>query len=161
MLPEARSYCLQFFTNGTVHSSRQEGMNIFESDVIRVTHHRLVAFVVDDDPLIRDYVRLILQEQGYSVFVFESGIEALSGLADREGDVSVVITDVEMPGLDGIALAEEVNRRFCGIPVLMMSGSPLRIASARRRWAVFLGKPFMPAALIAAAQQAVVSARAA
>ena len=148
--------------DGALHSSRaarHEGMNISESDVIRETHHKLVAFVVDDDPLIRTYIRSILQEQGYSVFAFESGIEALSGLADREGDVSVVITDVEMPGLDGIAFAEEVNRRFCGIPVLMMSGSPQGIGSSRRRWP-FLGKPFMPAALIAAAQQVLVSTQA-
>jgi CheY-like chemotaxis protein len=132
-------------------------MNIFESDVIRVTHHKLVAFVVDDDPLVREYIESILQEQGYSAVGFESALEALTGLADREGDVSVVITDVEMPGLDGIAFAEEVNRRFCRIPVLIISGSPLGIGSARRRWPFVLAKPFRPAALIAAAQRAVVS----
>ena len=62
-----------------------------------------------------------------------------------------------MPGLDGSAIAEEVNRRFGGIPVLMMSGSLQRMGSARGRWAC-LAKPFMPAALIAAAQQAAVPA---
>jgi FixJ family two-component response regulator len=134
-------------------------VHISDGAVIRVSDRKRIAFVVDDNAPIRNYIRSILQGDGYSVFAFESATEALTELDDREGDVSVVIADVEMPGLDGIVFAEEVNRRFCGVPVLIMSGAPQRKESARSRWP-FLGKPFMPAALIKAAQLAVMSARA-
>jgi two-component system cell cycle sensor histidine kinase/response regulator CckA len=134
---------------------RHESMDISDAAVIRVSLRR-TAFVVDDNAQVRNYIQSILRDEGYSVFAFESAIEALNELADRNGDVAVIISDVEMPGLDGIAFAEEVNRRFCGVPVVLMSGAAQRKDSAQSRWP-FLAKPFMHPALIEAAQLAVMS----
>jgi putative nucleotidyltransferase with HDIG domain len=79
------------------------------------------CLVVDDDSQVRRSIARVTQMMGLSPLEAASGDEALLVLA-REGEVPVVISDVNMPGLSGIAFLEEVVKRFPDTGVLMLSG---------------------------------------
>jgi putative nucleotidyltransferase with HDIG domain len=79
------------------------------------------CLVVDDDSQVRRSIARVTQMMGLSPLEAASGDEALEILA-REGEVPVVISDVNMPGLHGIEFLEEVVRRFPETGVLMLSG---------------------------------------
>jgi CheY-like chemotaxis protein len=76
--------------------------------------------VVDDEELARFTVREILEEGGHSVLEASGADEALRLLGD--GPVDVLVTDIIMPGKDGIALVAEVRRTHPGIKVVAISG---------------------------------------
>jgi putative nucleotidyltransferase with HDIG domain len=79
------------------------------------------CLVVDDDAQVRHSIARVTQMLGLSPLEAGSGDEALQILA-REGEVPIVISDVNMPGLHGIEFLEEVVRRFPETGVLMLSG---------------------------------------
>lgn len=76
--------------------------------------------VVEDEPGVRDFVKRGLLSAGYDVVVAEDGEHALERLAERK--FHLMITDVVMPGLDGIALALKVGRDFPDLKILLMTG---------------------------------------
>ena len=76
--------------------------------------------IAEDDPAVRRFVARALTHRGYEVTAAEDGIAALEALSDASYDL--LLTDIVMPGLDGIALALKVTREHPGMPVLMMSG---------------------------------------
>jgi DNA-binding response OmpR family regulator len=75
--------------------------------------------VVDDDPHARRAVARLLVEEGYETTEAADGEEASGLLASWRPDL--VVTDLEMPRLDGWGLVEEVRRRRPGTPVLVLS----------------------------------------
>ena len=83
--------------------------------------HDLVL-IVDDEEEIRAYVKAILVSEGYHVIEARDGFEALRLVQTIGGELSLVITDIKMPQLDGISLAKMVRDVFPGMPVLFMSG---------------------------------------
>jgi CheY-like chemotaxis protein len=105
--------------------------------------------VIDDDELIREVLALVAAEAGFECDSFESGDAALVGLASAEPPAAVV-TDMQMPGLTGNALAAEL-KRVCGAKtvVLAMSGSPVA-AEKTSGYDGFLLKPFSAEELAAA-----------
>jgi two-component system chemotaxis sensor kinase CheA len=80
------------------------------------------VLVVDDQLTVRELQRTILASAGYRVCVAQDGHEALATL-DRERDVACVITDIDMPGLDGFGVLEGVRARpaFASLPVVVVS----------------------------------------
>lgn len=76
--------------------------------------------VVDDDTDHRAYVVQLLERLGHSATPAENGQRCLSVLRDQE--VDVIITDIFMPGADGIELVTELNKLGSRIPVLGMTG---------------------------------------
>jgi DNA-binding response OmpR family regulator len=100
--------------------------------------------VIDDDPMVRRYMRVILQQERFRVRDFADGYEALKSIAVMSSEISAIITDVQMPGLDGVTLAGMVRQALPGVPILMVSGSgPSPDASLP-----FLPKPFEPRSLL-------------
>lgn len=106
-----------------------------------------VVLIVDDEPLIRSALRTTLETAGYAVIEAEDGAEALGLLATAIDRVSVVLSDVTMPGLDGIELVTRLERWQPGLPVVLASGLhshstiPPQVAS---RVSGFLEKPYSP-----------------
>jgi putative two-component system response regulator len=85
---------------------------------------RMIAarcLVVDDDAQVRHAMVRIVQTQGLVCLEAASGLEAL-GVLEREGEVPLVISDVHMPGLDGVGLLEELLRRYPDTAVIMLTG---------------------------------------
>lgn len=75
--------------------------------------------IVDDDASIRKVLGFILEEAGYAVRAASSGAEAIAAI---EGDVpDLVLADIKMPGMDGIALLKEIRKRDDSVPVVMLT----------------------------------------
>ena len=78
------------------------------------------CLVVDDDAQVRDALVRVIQSQGLSCVSASSADEALARL-EAQGEVAVLISDIRMPGTDGVALLEEVRRRYPDTAVIMLS----------------------------------------
>ncbi len=115
------------------------------------------VLLVEDEGTVRTVAMRILQRRGFSVFVASSGEDALTMLA-ASGGVDVIISDVMMPGMSGLELAERVSVTPEAPPVVLMSGfaTPEMDPGALQRLAVrFLPKPFTPDELEAVVRQVV------
>lgn len=98
--------------------------------------------VVDDEPLIRTLLMLILEQGGYAVFSAENGAEALT-IARRYGDgIDLVVSDVLMPEMDGATLASRLRVERPALPVLLMSDAYAVEDLGLRKTYPFLPKPF-------------------
>ncbi len=101
------------------------------------------VLVVDDDPVMREMVSDMLGERGFDVGLAESAREALEKIADR--DFACVLTDLQMPGMDGMALLGALRERCPDTPTVMMTsfGSIETAVEAMRLGAHdFVTKPF-------------------
>jgi CheY-like chemotaxis protein len=103
--------------------------------------------VVDDEPSLADTLALIFRLAGYRATAVYSGEEALAFIATDPP--SAIVTDVVMPGLDGIALARKVRMCYPNCPVLLFSGNADTqdlLESARQEGHVFevMAKPVPP-----------------
>ena len=80
------------------------------------------VLVIEDNPDLRDFLRLALEAHEYEVLTAAHGQEALSYL-DGHG-VDAIVTDLFMPEMDGIETVAAVRKRFPGVRVIAMSGRP-------------------------------------
>ena len=106
------------------------------------------VLIVEDDAELREALVTTLEVARYRVVEAASGEEALEKLARMPADL--VISDVQMPGMDGIELLGQVQRHHPGVPVLLMTayGRIEQAVSAMQAGAVdYLAKPFEPRAL--------------
>ncbi len=78
------------------------------------------VLIVDDDLNMRRTLRDIFEEEGFEASTAESGEQAVSMCLEHDYDV--VVMDVRMPGIDGLAAFREMRKRDCAVPVVMMSG---------------------------------------
>ncbi len=113
-----------------------------------------LVLAVDDSRTMRAMVQSALQGAGFEVVLAEDGVDGLKKLDDMER-VDAIVTDVNMPNMDGITFTRAVRQdaRFPGVPILILTTE----SSAERRqqgrsagatgWIV---KPFDPPALVAA-----------
>ena len=112
--------------------------------------------VVDDDPRLREFVRVNLELEGYTVREASSAEDALDAIEDQAP--ALVLLDVVMPGVDGWQMLQRMQERHGSIPVIMFSGqvdSTLAGDAEQRGARDFVGKPFDPRQLIERAKQLV------
>ncbi len=106
--------------------------------------------VVDDELIVRDSLKEWLDEEGFSVEVAESGPVALEKLSRRPFDL--MLTDIKMPGMDGVALLKQAKANFPDLCVLMMTAYAT-VETAVEAMKVgakdYLLKPFDPEQMIA------------
>ena len=76
--------------------------------------------VVDDDERLREFMRVNLELEGYTVREAASADEALAALEDQAPEL--VLLDVVMPGIDGWQMLQRMQERHGSIPVIMFSG---------------------------------------
>ena len=88
--------------------------------------------LADDDKSTRELVRRALELDGHQIVVAEDGSEAWSAFEAAPATFDLIITDVEMPGTDGVTLAKNALAKSPTIKVLMMSG--FTDALERGRW---------------------------
>ena len=103
--------------------------------------------VVDDDAQLRAAVAGSLRNAGYEVAVASNGREALQIYSQAHNSIRLVITDVQMPFLSGIELANAMQASGTGCPLLLISAAPLPPESKKPGWE-FLSKPFTRQALL-------------
>jgi DNA-binding NtrC family response regulator len=118
----------------------------------------VTILLVDDDEAIRSYVRPILQQQGFHVIEASDGAEALKVASAYADSVDLLLTDVIMPKVNGLVLAQRLLQERPGIGVLYMSGYVEKsILLATHPESILIQKPFTPDALIAAVRQILAS----
>ncbi|WP_373063903.1 response regulator, partial [Gemmatimonas sp.] len=101
--------------------------------------------LVDDDPMLLDLGRRMLEKMGHVVVVAPSARYALDVLAAHAADVSLMITDLTMPEMDGLELIEAVAARYPTMPMVAVSGysvDPGARATIDARRVPFVNKPF-------------------
>jgi two-component system, cell cycle sensor histidine kinase and response regulator CckA len=114
--------------------------------------------LVDDDEALRRLARLILMQQGFHVIEAPDGAEALEVVSAYAEPVDLLLTDVIMPKVNGLVLAQRLLQERPGIRVLYMSGYVEKsILLAKYSELILLQKPFTPVALIAAVRQVLAS----
>jgi two-component system cell cycle sensor histidine kinase/response regulator CckA len=100
------------------------------------------ALVVEDEPAVRDMTIQLLKRAGWTVFAVASGDEALTLVDTRAQPFDAVVSDVVMPGMSGIELAERVLDRHPGMRVVLLSGYTAETLDLER--VVRLGVRFVP-----------------
>ena len=112
----------------------------------RADRHTFSVLVVDDEPMMRMMLAVILSERGCKVLTAEDGEEALA--MARSGacpEIDILITDLCMPGMSGAALAVELRAERPGLKTIFVSGfSEEEIAAMDldMAQAAFVSKPF-------------------
>ncbi|MBE7196527.1 response regulator FixJ [Methylobacterium sp. A49B] len=114
-----------------------------------------LVHVVDDDPAMRDSVGFLLGTEGFEVRLYEAGADLLDGLA--KPSAGCVLTDIRMPGIDGLELLRRLRAAGHALPVVMMTGHgdvPLAVEAMKLGACDFIEKPFDDDALIQALRSA-------
>lgn len=105
---------------------------------------RKTILVVDDDGDIRQTLEMTLQYEGFEVWIAKDGREALARI-DKEGRApALVLTDLKMPGMDGLELLDAIAGRPGAPPVILISGHgdvPVAVDAMQRGATNFLEKP--------------------
>jgi CheY-like chemotaxis protein len=110
--------------------------------------------VADDEPTIRAYIARVLVTEGFRVVAAVDGQDALDQFRLLDGSIDLLLTDVRMPRMDGLALARSLVDLRPGVPVLFISGYPLD--HELRLWNsgnCFLRKPFTRQVLLDAVRK--------
>ncbi|MBW1777637.1 MAG: response regulator, partial [Deltaproteobacteria bacterium] len=77
--------------------------------------------VVDDELVVRDSLKELLEEEGFFVNMAESGTQALEILSGSETPYHLMLADIKMPGMDGVELLQKTKERFQDTTVIMMT----------------------------------------
>jgi len=106
--------------------------------------------VVDDETMVREFARRLLESEGHTVIEAGSGQEALRTLRERQEEIDGVLLDLSMPGMDGNDLLSALRAFAPTLPVIVHSGYPVDATAdglSRFKVAGVLQKPYRAAHL--------------
>ncbi len=133
----------------SLHKPLQELVNVY----LVGGNMKKKVLAVDDSATVREFLRSTLETAGYQVILASDGNEALSVLSVSDGSIDMVLTDLNMPIMDGIQFIREVRSlpgyRFK--PVMMLTSETqqeLRIEGKAAGASCWLNKPFKPEKLL-------------
>lgn len=121
---------------------------------------RARLLVVDDDPAAREALRMFLSDEGYEIDEAPNGRAALTAMDEHPPDA--VLTDLQMPELDGLGLLTEIRKRSPALPVIVITASNdvrAGVASMRSGAADYIVKPVDFDALLASVERALTHSR--
>jgi len=107
------------------------------------------VYVIDDDPAMRDSLDFLLSSAGFEVTLFETASSFLEAVPDIA--FGCVVSDVRMPGIDGIELLKRLKSAKMALPIIVMTGHgdiPLAVEAMKLGALDFLEKPFEDERLI-------------
>ena len=119
----------------------------------------VTVHIVDDDAAVRDALRVLLGTAGYNVQTYD---DAAAFLAVATGAAGCVLTDVRMPGIDGLELQVRLREHGVRLPVIVMTGQgdiPIAVRAMKAGAVDFLEKPFEEAHLLSAIERALAEHR--
>jgi FixJ family two-component response regulator len=114
-----------------------------------------LVYVVDDDDAMRDSLRWLLESTGYRVSAYSTAERFLT--AYKPNFAACVVLDVRMPGLSGLELQQELNRRGETLPIIFITGHgdvPMAVSAVKNGAFHFLEKPFKDEQLLGLIEQA-------
>ena len=119
--------------------------------------HDGVVHLIDDDDAVRQALSFMLTAAGFAVRVYDSATTFLDVLPTVQP--GCVVTDVRMPGIDGLELQRRLKALQIGLPVIIMTGHgdvPLAVEAMKAGAVDFIEKPFSDTALLSAIRIAAV-----
>ena len=154
----ARPYIRKLLDCGLVRVKQEHGQAWYQPDrscpvfaelssiLVKLTAESggATILVVEDQPATAQVTRILLESWGYRVFETHESDEALRVFGE-EPDIHLLLTDINMPGMNGSQLAGELRRRKPNLGVVLMSGD--LAAESLPRGCAFLQKPFNPSGL--------------
>lgn len=114
-----------------------------------------IVHVIDDDDAMRDSLGFLLESAGFESRTYESAALFLKQASDLTG--GCIVTDVRMPGMNGLELARHLKASGVALPIVMITGHgdvPLAVESMKAGVVDFLEKPFNDEALLHAIRAA-------
>jgi two-component system response regulator FixJ len=114
------------------------------------------VYVIDDDEAMRDSLNFLLDSADFNVTLFETAVKFLDSLPSLE--FGCVVSDVRMPGLDGIELLKRMKAGHSTFPIVIMTGHgdiPLAVEALKLGAVDFLEKPFEDDRLIGMIEAAI------
>jgi CheY-like chemotaxis protein len=105
------------------------------------TNRPSTILVVDDNPSVRSITSLLLEQKGYLTLQADSGEQAMA-LVHRAEHIDLVLSDVQMPNMDGFELARELQADNPMLPIRFMSGMLPDYFSSHHDCPPILAKPF-------------------
>lgn len=145
--------CFQVFLPRT---EEQAGRSDGEGDSAASPRGTETILLVEDETSVRTMATRALEDMGYTVLAASHPDDALAAYASNGGDVSLLVTDVIMPGFDGPELCRRLHEKQPELKVLYISGHLGEIAhpdKLRTKQSSFLPKPFRPAKLARAVRK--------
>jgi CheY-like chemotaxis protein len=104
--------------------------------------------LVDDEWVVIEYCKHVLGPvPELRLLSAQSGEEAVAVASGYNGPIHLLVTDITMPGMSGVALAEQLTASRPDIKILFISGYPPENLDLKHGW-MFLAKPFIPSDLI-------------
>lgn len=101
--------------------------------------------IVDDDRSLREMLEILLKREGYNIESFENGVEAIEWIKENKERIDVVISDILMPKMDGIALLENIREIDKDISIIMITANTridYAIEALKRGAYDYITKPF-------------------
>jgi CheY-like chemotaxis protein len=127
-------------------------------DTVQEQQHRAphavsgaTILLVEDEPSLRALARNVLKRAGYKVYEAGNGLEALAVASQMSCPPDLLLTDVIMPEISGVELAEQLRRRWPDLALIYTSGytdHALLERNAIRPDIPFLQKPYLPASML-------------
>ena len=121
-----------------------------------------LVYVVDDDPAMRESLEFLLDAAGFSVTTFDSATDFLQQLPRLT--FGCIVSDIRMPGIDGMELLRDVKAGRAEMPIIIMTGHgdiPLAVEAIKLGALDFLEKPFEDERMIGAIRTALERGKAA
>jgi CheY-like chemotaxis protein len=109
-------------------------------------HSQRTILVVDDDPDVLKVVCAMLVDGDYNVLRANNGKEAIQKSDDYKPEIHLLLSDFQMPEMNGVELAIHISRQRPDLKVLLMSGFPGGMLVLNEGWH-FLAKPFIQSQL--------------
>lgn len=113
------------------------------------------VYVIDDDASVRTSLGRLLKMEGFDVASFGSAIEFLK--QNRYRRPACIVSDIRMPGIDGLDLQQICVEKGIRIPIVFITGHgevPMSVQAMKKGAVDFLPKPYSPESLLAAVRQA-------
>lgn len=114
-----------------------------------------IVHVVDDEPDVRDALRLLIRSMGHNVKTYPSALDFLQHCAPEQP--GCLVLDVRLPGMSGLELQRQLNERRIRIPIIFISGHgdiPMAVRAVQAGAVDFLEKPFSDQDLLDRIEQA-------
>jgi two-component system chemotaxis response regulator CheY len=117
------------------------------------------VLVVDDEPCVRNVVRLVLEKAGYDVLEADNGETAIEAINTGENRLvlDAVICDIRMPKINGVQAIDYLKKQFPHVPIIVLTAYPeteMAVSFMRSGVADYLVKPVDAQKLTAAVEQA-------
>jgi two-component system cell cycle sensor histidine kinase/response regulator CckA len=107
----------------------------------------IVVLLAEDDSVVRLMLERILKQGGYDLVVAADGQEALQKSDEHKGRIDILVADVQMPGMTGRDLAQEIRKSRPDLRVILLSASMQGLLVLDSTWH-FIQKPFLARALL-------------